>query len=78
MRDDAASSPVYLDSAETVGAIRVVPDPVVRLAPELNVAAGRVTVRREVSDCVKGCEMRVPAVAIFALAGALLCANVAA
>ena len=73
------ASPVYLDPAETDGAeTRVVPVTVFGLTPVPNVGVDRVSVRREVSGCVNGREMRVLAVAILALAGTLPWASVAA
>ncbi len=47
-------------------------------APLANADADRVTVRMEVSGSDSGREMRVSAVATRALAGRLLCADVAA
>jgi hypothetical protein len=71
------ASPVYLDSAETVGTeTRVVPIFGLTLVP--NVGVDRVLVRREVSGCVNGRERRVLAVATLALAGTLPWASVAA
>ena len=74
-----AASPVYLDSVETDGVktwrVRVT---VFWFTPPPDAEVERVVVRSEVSGCVNGREMCVLAVAIFAVAGAVPWASVAA